>query len=425
MTEHELLLVLLEFAVLVLAARVGAEIAARLGVAQVVGELLMGIAIGPSLVGKIWPRAFLALFPRDVAQRSFLDLLSWVGVVFLVLLAGLEMRLGILRNAGRAVASGWVGGFFLPFVMGFALGWVVPDRLVGSGVDRPVFALFLATAMSISAIPVIARILLDLGLLKTRIGMLVISTAVADDTVGWIVLAIVTGLARSSRFDAAAVLVAIGGTAAFLLFAATLGQRAVRWAMQASTRLRIAYAQTTVMLLVVLAFGAITQALHVHLVLGCLVGGVLVARSPARDRIALESVRMVGMALFVPFFFAYTGIRVDLTTLTGAALPVTIAAVAVACIGKLVGGSVGASVGGLPFWEAMAVGSGLNARGGMGLVIAAIGLSIGVLTVPTYTIIVVIAILTSLMAAPMLRTCARRAGVTPRPSFAVHKEVVA
>ena len=187
MTEQQLALFLIEVAVLVAAARLGGEIAIRLRIPEVVGELVLGLCLGPSLLGALWPGAYDALFPQDAVQRSLLDLVGWVGVIFLVLIGGLEVRLGILRRTPKAVVGGWIGGFGVPFLAGFALGMVFPARLVPAGIEQPVFALFIATAMSISAIPVIARILMDLDLYRTRMGMIILSTALADDTVGWIV----------------------------------------------------------------------------------------------------------------------------------------------------------------------------------------------------------------------------------------------
>ena len=414
MTEHQLFLFLAEVAVLVATARLGGEIALRLGIAQVVGELVFGILLGPSLFGALWPGGFRALFPSDPAQRNLLEVMGWIGVIFLVLLAGLETRLGILKRASRAVVFGWVGGFALPFAGGLGLGYLIPSRLIPAGIERPVFALFIATAMSISAIPVIARILMDLQLFRTRIGMVILSTAIADDTVGWIVLAVVTGLVQRHTFDFAGVATALLGTGLFLVLAFTVGQWLVRRALRASGRLRVPFAKTTVVLLIVLAGGSITQAIHVHLVLGTFVAGILVLRSPARERASVEPLRTVGMSLFVPFFFAYTGIKVDLTTLRGSTLVVAAAAVAVACLGKFIGGGLGARLGGLSTWEALAVGAGLNARGAMELVIAAIGLSIGLLSLPMYSIIVLIAVVTTLMAAPILRSCVRRAATESR-----------
>lgn len=408
MTEHELLLFLVQVALVVAAARLGGEVALRLRIPQVVGELVFGIALGPSLFGLVWPTGFAALFPDDPTNRTLLEMMGWLGVIFLVLLSGFETRLGIIRRIGRAVATGWVGGFVLPFALGLGFGYLVPTEFIGPEVSRPVFALFIATAVSISAIPVIARILLDLQMLKTKVGMLIMSTSVADDTVGWILLAVITGLVAEHRVDVGAVALTMGETAAFLVLAFTVGQRLVRLAIASTNRLRVPFAQTTAMLVIVLAFGAITQAIHVHLVLGCLVAGVLIARSPGRDRQSRDAIRDVGMAFFVPFFFGYTGITVDLTTLTGAAVPVGLGAFGVACVGKLVGGTIGARLGGLDFWQSAAVGAGRNARGAMELVIAAIGLSIGILTLPMYSIVVLIAVLTTLMAAPLLRFCVNR-----------------
>jgi Kef-type K+ transport system membrane component KefB len=427
-TEHQLFLFMAEVAVLFLAARIGGEIAARIGIPLHVGELVLGMLLGPSLLGWVWPAAFEALFPKEVLQRSLLDIFSWTGIIFLVLIGGLETKLGILRRARGAVLGGWLGGFWLPFVAGFGLGMVFPDELVPSAIDRPVFALFLATAMSISAVPVIARILMDLNLYQTRIGMVILSSAIADDTIGWVVLAVVAGFA-SGGVDTGSVAWTIALTATFLVVSFTLGKKFVRKAMRFSSNMRVPHPQVSMMLLLVFAFGAVTQAIGVHLVLGSFVAAILIGRLRSVDRSATESVRQVGMGFFVPFFFAYTGIKVDLTSLHGNALTFTVLAVVVACLGKVIGGGVGSRLGGLPRWEAIAVGVGLNARGAMELVIAAIGLSIGVLNEATYAIIVLIAVLTTVMAAPLLKFCVGRAGpeatASPVPPTQIPSEVVA
>ena len=410
MTEHQLFLFLAEVVVLFTAAKIGGELAARLGLPLHVGELVFGMLLGPSFLGWMWPEAFEALFPAEPLQRSLLDIVSWIGIIFLVLIGGLETRLGILRQTPMAVLGGWIGGFGLPFIAGFALGMVFPEQLVPGSIDRSVFALFLATAMSISAIPVIARILMDLDLYRTRIGMIILSTAIADDTIGWVVLSIVAGLASGGvEVDAIARTVLL--TAGFLLLAFTFGKKFVREAMRFSARrLTVPYSQVSMMLLLVFAFGAITQAIGVHLVLGAFVAAILIGRIQRIDPEAVAAVRQVGMGFFVPFFFAYTGIKVDLTALRGNAAIFTVLAVLVACLGKIIGGGLGARLGGLPRWEALAVGFGLNARGAMELVIAAIGLSIGVLNDATYAIIVLIAVITTVMAAPLLKFCVTRAG---------------
>ena len=409
MSEHQLFLFLVEVAVLFLAARLGGEMAARIGIPLHVGELVFGIMLGPSLLGWIAPNAFDALFPAEPIQRALLDVFSWTGVVMLVLIGGLEARLGILSSARAAVIGSWIGGFTLPFAAGFALGMVFPDALVPTAVGRPVFALFLATAMSISAIPVIARILMDLDLFRTRTGSVIIAAAVADDTIGWIVLSVVTGLAAGG--------VAVGSvartvllTAAFVGLAFTAGRLVVDRTLRLGSRLRIPHANTSIVFAIVLVFAVLTQAIGVHLVLGAFVAALLIGRSGKVDRRTVAGLREIGMGFFVPFFFAYTGIKVDLTMLRGSALAFTVVAVIVACLGKIVGGGLGARLGGLPRWEALAVGVGLNARGAMELVIASIGLSVGVLNEATYAMVVLIAVFTTVMTAPLLRWCIGRAG---------------
>ena len=408
MTDHQLLLVLAEILVLVVAARVGGEIATRLGIPTVVGEIVMGILLGPSLFGELWPGGFLALFPDDRIQRDLLELVGWIGVIFLVLAAGLETRLGVLREHGRAVVAGWAGAFFLPFAAGLGFGLLAPDALVGPEADRTTFALFIGVAMSISAIPVIARILMDLDLIRTRLGVLVMSTAVADDTVGWLVLAVVTGLVQGEGLPYGNVAGRMLATAAFVLLAFTVGRNLCRKAIRWSRGLRIAHAEMSIILLLVFLGAFITQAIGVHLVLGAFVIAVQIRRTGLKFVVSEGVIKHVGIGFFTPFFFAYTGLRVDLTTMRGSTLLATVVAVLIACLGKFVGGTLGARLGGLPKWEAIGTGIGLNARGAMELVIAAIGLSIGVLTAEGYAMLVVIAVTTTLMTAPLLRFVVER-----------------
>jgi Kef-type K+ transport system membrane component KefB len=202
-------------------------------------------------------------------------------------------------------------------------------------------------------------------------------------------------------------------TSAFVGVALTAGKLLVDRALAAGDRLRIPHANLSVVFAIVLCFALVTQAIGVHLVLGAFVAAMLIGRSGKVDRRAVASLREIGMGFFVPFFFAYTGLKVDLTTLRGGAFAFTAAAVVVACLGKIVGGGLGAKIGGLPGWEALAVGFGLNARGAMELVIASIGLSIGILNEAAYAMVVLIAVLTTVMAAPMLRWCIGRAGSLP------------
>jgi Kef-type K+ transport system membrane component KefB len=204
-------------------------------------------------------------------------------------------------------------------------------------------------------------------------------------------------------------------TAAFLLGAYVIGRPLVWGCMRvARERLRLHSAELAMMLLLVLGGAVVTEAIGVHLVLGALVVSILIGRTRRGPDAITDSVTNVATAFFAPVFFAYTGLKVDLTSLDGPALAFGVLAVLVACVSKVVGGGLGAAAGGLPRWEALAVGFGLNARGAMELVIAAIGLSVGILNDATYAIVVLIAIVTTVMAAPTLKLSMDRAGPEAR-----------
>ena len=408
MTERQLFVLVTELVIIVTAARFGGWAAIKIGVPEVIGELVAGICLGPSLLGALWPEGFARLFPSEPLNHSLLELVSWIGVLMLVLLAGLEMRLRVLKQSGRAVLFGWAGGFGIPFVAGYLFGIVLPAELIGAGIPRPLFALFVAVAMSISAVPVVARILMDLNLFQTRLGMLIVSSALWDDAVGWMVLPVVVSLATRGAVDVSSVLLTLVGTGLFLVAAFTVGQWFVRRGVHRTRESGLPHAQMSFILLIVFAAGALTQALHVHLVLGAFVGAILVARSSGKEGASLDALRQVAMAFFVPFFFGHVGLKADLTTIRGSAIPFALAAVGLACSSKVLGGYLGARAGGLPRWESLAVGCGRNARGAMELVIAAFGLSLGIVTLPMYSIIVMIAVITTLMTAPLVGLCAGR-----------------
>ncbi|HEY5449710.1 MAG TPA: cation:proton antiporter, partial [Polyangia bacterium] len=195
LSGHSVFLLLVQLALLVAVARVGAEISKRFGLPAVVGELSAGIALGPTLLGHYFPHTFELIFPPDKAQFHLLDAFGTVGMSLLLLLTGLETDLRLLRNLGRAALIASVMGMVLPFGLGFGLGYVMPPEYLADPNSRILFSLFLATAMSISAMPVIAKILIDLDLTKRNIGLVILSAGVVDDTVGWLILSLIAAAA--------------------------------------------------------------------------------------------------------------------------------------------------------------------------------------------------------------------------------------
>src|SRR5580658_7294521 len=191
LSGHAIVLVLLQLSVLLTVARLGSELVKRVGLPSVIGELAAGILVGPSFLGHFWPEAFSLLFPSDVEQAHLLEIMSWFGMILLLLLTGIETDLRLLKNLGRSAFAASLFGMAVPFAFGFGLGWWIPDSFVAQPDHRTIFALFLATAVAISAMPVIAKILIDLDLTKRNIGVVILSAGVVDDTTGWIVLSMI------------------------------------------------------------------------------------------------------------------------------------------------------------------------------------------------------------------------------------------
>ncbi|SFS99582.1 cation:proton antiporter domain-containing protein [Halostagnicola kamekurae] len=403
--HHELFLVILQLTVLLFVARVLGEAFSSIGQPAVVGELLAGVVLGPSLLGVVVPGAYESLFVVSESQFHLLEIISWLGLIMLLLVTGFETDIDLVISKGRTALLLSLGGILVPFVTGFALGWFLPSEFIVSADDRLVFSLFVATAMSISAIPVIAKILLELDVIRRDIGQLILAAGMVDDTIGWILLATVAGLARTGVADLDSAAVTIVSVLAFLGAAFTIGRRiiadTIRWV---DNVIGGDIAMISTVMLFTLAAGALTQYMGLEAILGAFVVGVLagqVKRFSYRVRHVFEAVTL---AIFAPLFFAIAGLRMDVTVLADPLVfGVGLVVLSVACIGKF-GGIVSVSgLAGLSKWEGITIGGGMNARGAMEIIVATIGLGLGILTTSMYSIIVVVAIVTSLMAPAIMR----------------------
>lgn len=401
LTEKQVLYLLAQFALLVVTGRLLADLMRRLGQATVIGELLAGVILGQSVLGHFFPAAFQLIFPSDPTGAQLLEGLAWIGVIMLLLCTGLETELEILRGMGRVAALVSTFGIVIPFAGGFALGWWMPTTYLAAPNGRLIFSLFLAIAMAISAVPVIAKILIDLDLLRRELGLLILAAGILDDCVGWLLLSIVAGLAARGRVDLHGLLIILAYTSAFLIFCYFVGfrmvARIVRWVDDHSV---VDHATLTTMIMIAFGCAVITQAIGIHAVFGGFVGGVMLRGAARTRKIDREQLEAVTMGVLAPLFFAYSGLRTDLFSMTGFAIPLLV--LGAACAGKLVGCTLGGIVGGLQWREAFAVATGMNARGGMEIVVALLGLSLGILTPQMYTVIVLVAIATSMITPPLL-----------------------
>ena len=404
---HSIMLLLLQLAGLLLLARALAEAFRRRGQPAVIGELLAGIVLGPTVLGRVAPTLFAAAFPPEVEQFHLLEVISWLGMVLLLLLTGLETDLRAMRNLGRAAVSASLFGMVVPFAAGFTLGWVLPDAYLTDPADRLLFAAFLATAMAISALPVIAKILIDLGLVRRNVGMVILSAAVVDDTTGWLVLSVIAGIAAEGFFSLRALATTLLWLALFLAAARWIAYPALTGAVRyVNERVDLVGADLTLILGSTFLAAAATEAMGIHAVFGAFVAGLLFRQIPRIRPASLRALEVFVLSALSPLFFAFVGLKVDLWALSSWGVPMAVLGVAIG--GKLVGCYVGGRVGRLSHWESLALGFGMNARGAMELIVALIGLSLGLLTQEMYSTIVLIAIVTSLMAPVLLRWASPR-----------------
>ena len=407
--EHELLVFWTQLLVLVAAARFCGAVMRRLNLPSVIGQLGAGVILGPSIFGRVWTDGFEWFLPEHEISSGALFAVSWLGVAFLLVTAGFETDLGLIRRLGRAAAL--VTGFSLvvPLIGGLVVGGVLPESFIGPESDRTVFALFVAAALAVSALAVIAKILSELGLMRRDFGQITVAAGMANDVVGWIMLAVFTGFATSGEVSASGIVRTVGGLAIFLALAMTVGQRvvdrALRWVRRDGPDVAGAM---TVVVMTMLIYGVATQALGIEAVLGAFVAGVVLHRSRFQQREVLDHLESVTNTFLAPVFFATAGLRVDLGLLgQDDAIAWAGVVVAVAIVAKFVGAFVGAKLAGQSNRAATALGAGLNARGALEIVIASVGLSLGVFTETAYTVIVIVPLITSIFAAVSLRIVVR------------------
>jgi Kef-type K+ transport system membrane component KefB len=425
--HHAVFLLLLQIAVLLFMARFLGEVMRKLGQPPVVGELLAGVVLGPSVFGALWPSLQAAVFPVSQHQADLLAVISWMGVLFLLIVTGLETDLRLIKRRGRSALVISAGGILVPFASGVGLGLMLPDAYLAHPEGRLVFALFMAVAMSISAVPVIAKVLMDLKLTRRDIGQLILAAAMTDDTVGWILLSVVAGLATAGTVNLLSVAEAVGAAVVFLLLAFTIGTRVVsRIITTTDTLFGGVNAQMSVVLVIALGGAALTHQMGIEAVLGAFVLGILVVQAPRFRHEVAHGLELITTAFLAPIFFAAAGVKVNLLRLADPEVfTIGLLVLAVACLGKFVGAYIGAWAAKVPHWERLALGSGMNARGAMEIVVATVGLGLGILTVEMYSIIVMVAIVTSLMAPPLLRWTLSRVHIGEDEARRLEKEEIA
>lgn len=404
-----LLHLLISLVALLALARLLGGLARRIGLPAVVGELVTGLLLGPSVLGAVAPDVMHWLFPPTAQQMALLDAVGQIGLLLLVALTGTHLDIAAVRRQARTAAAVSISGLLIPLGLGIGLGFVFAQVLAGPAPSASaVFPFFLGVAMCVTAIPVIAKTLIDMGLLHRNIGQLTLAAGMFDDAVGWLLLSLIAAVATTG-LGVGTVGGAIAGMAGFVVLAVVVGRPLVRWFAGRMARSGDGGAVTWAGVLVVLVGAGTTHALHMEPVFGAFVAGILLGTAGPAVQRGLAPLRTVTLTVLAPIFLATAGLRMDLTTLARpGVLLAAVAVLVVAVAGKFAGAYLGARVSGLSKWEGLALGAGMNARGVVEVVVAMVGLQTGILDAAGYTVVVLVAIVTSLMAPPLLRFAMNR-----------------
>jgi Kef-type K+ transport system membrane component KefB/nucleotide-binding universal stress UspA family protein len=408
--EHTLAIFAAQLILLLLVGRLLGEGMSRIGQPALFGQLLAGVLLGPSVFGLLAPHWRAVVFPDDKTLKTMIDAVSQIGILLLLLLTGMETNLALVRRRTRAVISSSLSGIAVPFVCGVALAYALPKDVIPSHDNPLVTALFLGTALAISSVKIVAMTLMDIGVIRRDIGQMILSTAILDDTIAWIIIAVISGIATHGTVDLTSIGASIGGTALFLAFCLTVGHRLVgRLIVWVNDHMTIDVPVITAILVVMLTLALTTELIGVHTALGAFVAGIMVGQSPILTEHIENELRGFIFAFFAPVFFAVAGLGMDLRTLMNPTLLLfTVAVIAVASVGKFAGALAGGRMGGLTTMESLALATGLNARGSTEVIIASIGLAMGALSRELYTMIVAMAVVTTMAMPPMLRWVMKR-----------------
>ncbi|MBV9154516.1 MAG: cation:proton antiporter [Alphaproteobacteria bacterium] len=413
-----------EIVLLLICGRLLGEAMQRIGQPAIMGQLLSGVLLGPSVLGTIWPAAQHALFPTAPEQKAMIDAVSQLGILMLLLLTGMETDLALVRRTGKAAFSVSVAGIAVPFMCGILLGEVLPDSLLPHPDRRLVTTLFIGTALAIASVKIVALTIREMDFLRRTIGQLIVTAAIIDDTIGWILLSIILGLASHGAIDLASIGQSVVGTLLFLAVSFTIGRRAVALVIRWANDYFVSDLMVITAILVVMGIMAlITNAIGVHTVLGAFVAGILVGQSPILTRHIDEQLRGLIVGLFMPVFFGVAGLQANLAVLGDPSIGLlAVVFILIASLGKFSGAFLGGRIGGLNWRECLALGWGMNARGSTEVVVATIGLGMGALSESLFTIILVMAVVTTMAMPPMLRWALARVPLRPDEEARLERE---
>lgn len=393
---------LIQLSVMLLMARLFAEIARRLKQPAVVGEILAGIILGPTIMGMVHPEWFALLFPPGAVSGVVLSGMVQVAVVMLLFIAGLEVDLHIVWQQGKVAVVTSLFGLVIPFGIGFIFPYYYPKFFgIADNSSVFIFALFMGTAMAITALPVIVRILMDTNLFKTRMGLLVVASAMIDDTIGWLIFSLILGMIGKTAEGLPIISTAIL-TLAFTGIMLTVGRGLINRILPWMNK-NLAWPGGVLSVSLAFCFlgASFTEYIGIHAVFGAFIMGVCIGDSEHFSERAKEIVHQFINNIFAPLFFVSIGLRVNFVANFDPML--TLVIIVIAFVGKVVGCGLGTRLGGATWREALAAGFGMNARGAMEIILGLVALENGLINEKVFVSLVIMALVTSMTSGPLMK----------------------
>lgn len=379
------------------------EIARRLNQPAVLGEIIAGLVLGPTVFGYISPDMLQWMFPAEGHTASMIEGITSVSIALFLLVAGMEVEFAAIIKARRIAAVTGIGGLVVPFAVGFGAAYMFPEQFgAAAGHYDTIFALFIATAMSISALPVIARTLMDLNLYRSELGMITIAAAVLNDLIGWLVFAVILALFGIGHTGASGIAATLIMTILFSAAMLTIGRKIIDKALT-WVQAYLSWPAGTLGFVLVFTFlsAAAAEAIGIHAIFGSFLAGVALGDSKHLSEHTRKTITQLVSFVFAPLFFASIGLKVNITAHFDFML--TLVIIAIAFAGKIFGSGITAKLSGLSNRESIAIGVALNARGAMEIILALLALQMGVIDERLFVSLLVMALATSLFCGPVVK----------------------
>ncbi len=398
--NHPLAILLMQIVTIIIVARLFGWICKKLGQPSVIGEIIAGIVLGPSLLGTFFPELSALFFPPQ--SMSNLQFLSQIGLILFMFVIGMELDLKVLKNQAHEAVVISHASIIFPFALGVSLAYFIYETFAPAGVQFTSFALFIGIAMSITAFPVLARIVQERGLHKTRLGTIVITCAAADDITAWCLLAAVIAIVKAGSFVSA--LYIIGLSVIYVLLMIKIIRPFLRKIGNLyNSKERLSKPIVAIFFLTLIISAYTTEIIGIHALFGAFMAGAIMPDNIKFRNIFIEKVEDVALVLLLPLFFVFTGLRTQIGLLNDVYLwKITGLIILVAVVGKFVGSALAAKFVGQNWKDSLSIGALMNTRGLMELVVLNIGYDLGVLNPEIFAMMVIMALVTTIMTGPAL-----------------------